>query len=147
MGEHALRLPPLLDDLIASGSWPSTPEAALRQNVEPLASVEAIAALAADEEWLSLYPPPFQTVAENTASKGFWVEHGGFSQLDPDRALIIGDFGLGSDSPILLDYRAEPEPVVIKLDWSGVGPSSRSATVWITIARSFEDFARRLGLV
>lgn len=147
MGENALRLPPLLDDLIASGRWPSTSEAALRQNVEPLASVERIAGLAADEERLSLYLPPFQTVADNATAKDFWVEHGGFSQLDPDKALIIGDFGLGSDAPILLDYRAEPEPCVIKLDWSRVGSSSGSGTVWIEIAASFDDFARRLGLV
>jgi hypothetical protein len=153
MSEGHLRLPPLVEVLASSGRWPATPQESLRQNLEPVASAERIFAIAPDEERLYLYPPPFRSVASDVTAyekKGwnFWVEYGALHELDPSRALIIGDFGPGSDSPILLDYRHEPDPCVIKLAWLGVGAgsSSKPTTTWVKIAESLDDFARRLGL-
>ncbi len=54
----------------------------------------------------------------------------------------IGDFGLGSDSPILLDYRADRQsPAVIRLLWKNPGPN-----VWVRCADDFDLFADMLGL-
>ncbi len=154
MSERNLRVPPLLDALVASGRWPATPQASLRQNVEPLVSPERITALAPGEEWLYLYPPPFKSVASHVADHeingwSFWVESGALHELDPDRALIIGDFGLGSDTPILLDYRQGDDPGVLRLAWppSVEGDSPPGSITWVVLADSFEDFATRLGLV
>lgn len=154
-GDGELPPPPLLERLVASGRWPGSPATEGRQNAEAVVPVERIAALAPGEESLTLYWPPFETVASNITTfeengwPPFWDDHGAVDELDPDRALIVGDFGLGSDSPILLDYRAEPEPRVIKLQWGpaeGDGPPYRSSTTWVTIADSFAEFVERLGL-
>ena len=154
MTERSLRLPPLIEILIAEGHWPATDRDSVRQNTVPLASAEQIAALAPDEESLYLYPPPFRSVADDIAeheARGwrFWTDHGAVHELDPQLALILGDFGPGSDAPILLDYRPAPEPSVIKLTWhiDGDRPPFGTTSTWVTIAESFDDFARRLGLV
>jgi hypothetical protein len=34
----------------------------------------------------------------------FWPPFCALEQITPDPSILIGDFGLGSDSPILLDY-------------------------------------------
>lgn len=153
MSEGNLRPPSLIDALVASGRWPATPQAALRQNIEPLVSPERIAAVAPGEDWLYLYPPPFQSVASDVAAHRangwtFWAEHGAIDELDPDRALLIGDFGPGSDAPILLDYRQGDDPGVLKLAWPppADGDSGPGSTEWVAIADSFDDFVARLGL-
>jgi hypothetical protein len=56
---------------------------------------------------------------------------------------MIGDFGLGSDSAIALDYR-EAEPSVIYLRWSFV--EGRKRTDWVRCAATFADFVAALGL-
>ncbi|MEM9563980.1 MAG: hypothetical protein AAGA93_15265 [Actinomycetota bacterium] len=147
-----LPLPPLLLTLVDDGRWPATAEVARRQHLAPLVSAERIAAVADDQDSLYLYPPPFQTVAEDIAILDeagwtFWPEFGSTHELDPALALIIGDFGLGSDSPILLDYRSTPEPTVLRLAWldGGTAPAP-PATTWVTIAPSFADFAAAIGL-
>lgn len=153
MSQDNLRLPPLIEVLVALGRWPATPQASLRQNVEPLVSPERISALASDEDWLYLYSPPFRSVASDVAAHevagwDFWVEHGALHELEPTMALIIGDFGPGSDAPILLDYRQANGPCVMKLAWlpADRGAPSKPTTTWVEIAESFDGFAKQLGL-
>jgi len=79
---------------------------AMAQNLKPLVPKERVEALAPEEQWLYLLPPPFCTVQQLSEANPFWISdmaapHG----IDFDLALEIGDFGLGSDAPILLDYR------------------------------------------
>jgi hypothetical protein len=58
-------------------------------------------------------------------------------------ALDIGDFGLGSDAPILLDYCESPEPpCVIRLRLSPHGRENH----WVVIAPDLETFVREIGL-
>jgi hypothetical protein len=61
--------------------------------------------------------------------------------IDYDLAIIIGDFGLGSDAPIALDFREDAtNPRVIRLSYSG----GRSR--WISLAPDFASFVEALGL-
>ncbi len=141
-GDH-LSLPPRLRRLTQSGAW----SAASGPPTEVVAVVDP------DEVDLNLYGPPFRSLAtelveQELADSTFWADHGAIDQLDPGRALLIGDFGLGSDSPIILDYRQGPDPVVRKLAWvtvdEGTGWSIHNS--WPMIARSFDELADRLGL-
>ena len=153
MSEPELRQPALVEALVTAGRWPATPELASHQHTEVLATVERIAAVAPGQDSLYLYPPPFESVADSVATHAtngwpFWDEFGAIDELDPDRAQIIGDFGIGSDTPILLDHRNSPEPSVLCLHWpGGDDPTSRARTTWVEIAPTFDDFARRLGLI
>jgi hypothetical protein len=118
-------VPAQIDELMLSGRWPSTADEVLRQNLRPAVPLERIEAAAPGETGLYLLVPPFSTVAEEIATHesrfpqwNFWHEHGALSELDPDAAVIVGDFGPGSEAPIVLDYRSGPEsPRVLRLQW------------------------------
>ncbi len=139
----SLALPPLLNELIAAGRWPRTPAEARRQNLAPLVSVARIQALAPEESGLYLENPPFMTVRAVLADGSFWNEHtADLGHIDVDRTIIIGDFGMGSDAPIVLDYRLDAaNPCVLRLKWSS-GAENR----WVVMAPDFATFVAALGL-
>ena len=139
-----LTIPRLLDELLAAGRWPRNSKEAMAQNLKSLASPERVQALAPEETRLYLLPPPFYTVRQQCEDNPFWFSdmaapHG----IDFDLALDIGDFGLGSDAPILLDYHADSiRPRVIRLRWAG----NSEANEWVVMAPDFGSFATALGL-
>ncbi len=137
----ALPIPAALSSLIGAGAWPTT-ESANSQNLRPLATPEDVDRLAPGERSIFLNPPPFSTLAsEIAANPQFWDEHGALIEIDPQLALVIGDFGSGSDAAIVLDYRrTSEEPSVMRLAWGSQGNS------WVEIAPTFEAFARLLRL-
>ena len=71
-------------------------------------------------------------------------ELGGSAVIDYDKALIIADFGLGSDSPIILYYDSLDSPTVMYLRWSGNGQHIRHQ--WVETHATFDDFASAVGL-
>jgi hypothetical protein len=89
-------------------------------------------------------PPPFVTVRDESESNLFWYSDMAAPRgISFDMSLIIGDFGLGSDAPILLDYRAdEANPRVIRLRWSRNGTGNE----WVEMAPDFGAFVEALGL-
>jgi hypothetical protein len=99
--------------------------------------------LAADETRICLFSAPLHTVAEFVAGgHTYWN--------DPDMApdgidfalsIVIGDFGIGSDSPIILDYRDSP-PRVLRLQWATCGKNNH----WVVMCRDFASFVTALGL-
>ena len=136
-------VPPLLEALLAAGRWPRTADEALAQNLTPLAAPERVRAMAPEESWLYLLPPPFLTVRDKSRHNLLWAwpesDPGG---IDFDLALDIGDFGLGSDAPILLDYReSATNPRVIRLRCKPGEPNR-----WVAMAPDFGRFVELLGL-
>jgi hypothetical protein len=144
----ALPLPPLLSKLIAVGVWPSDGKAERGQYKRPLASHERVRAFAPEEKEIHLFAPPFHTIADEIASASvvvlneFWKRFGALDEIIADKALILGDFGLGSDAPIVLNYAVNAvDPPVILLRWL---PNKQ--TQWVQVVRSFDEFASMLGL-
>lgn len=82
------------------------------------------------------------TLASDLAAVPDLVELWNTADVDPERCVVIGDFGLGSDNPIILDLTVEP-PAVRTQSWLD-RPDGRPA--WITIAPTFEDFVTELGI-
>jgi hypothetical protein len=124
------------------------------QQLKPTIPEERVRQFAAEESLICLQPPPFPTIAQEHrewvasqerrrgGSWDFWERFGALDQIDPDRALIIGDFGLGSDSPVILDFARNPtNPPVLRLRW---GPDQRND--WVKGARDFDEFVEILGL-
>ncbi len=140
-----LAIPRLLEELVAAGRWPRDSKAATVQNLRPLALPERVQALAPEEHLLYLLPPPFYTVRQQSTDNPFWssdvaAPHG----IDFDLTIAIGDFGLGSDAPVLLDYRDDPtNPRVIRLRYPSVGAND---TQWVLMAADFAAFVETLGL-
>ena len=105
------------------------------------------------EIWLSA--PPFHTVDRDNLK---WIDH--FREpghIDFAQAVIIGDFGPGSDAPIVLDFRSEPAEVKALQIISYPNPAAGRAPWleganfcleghWVTLASSIEEFVQTLGL-
>ncbi len=139
-----LKIPQLLYELVSAGRWPGNSKEALAQNLKSLAPPDRVARLAVEETIIYLLSPPFHTVRELSLSNDFWNwPKSAPSEIDFDLAIDIGDFGNGSDAPILLDYREDPEnPHVIRLRWSPDGGGNH----WVLAAPDFKTFVEILGL-
>jgi hypothetical protein len=139
-----LAVPRLLDELVAAGRWPRDSKEAMAQNLKCLVPPERVQTLAPEEQLLYLLPPPFYTVRHKSEGNPFWFSDMAAPRgINFDLALDIGDFGLGSDAPILLDYREdESNPRVIRLRWRGNG----KANEWVVMAPDFATFVSALGL-
>ena len=115
-----LLIPDLLLAMIAAGRWPRTADEAAKQNLHSRVPEDRNRKL----RRIYLYAPPFHTVGKIVAGSGkdFYARFGVIHELVPEASVEIGDFGLGSDTPILLDYRADPAaPRVLHLEWPGGG--------------------------
>jgi len=100
------------------------------------------------EIWLD--PPPFHTVERDNLE---WFEQ--FrepGQIDFAKAVIIGDFGPGSDAPIVIDFSNQPAQVkalqitAYPNQRAGRAPCANFEGHWVTLASSLEEFVRTLSL-
>jgi hypothetical protein len=147
VGVIELPLPRGLIRLLESGVWASANGPTMTaQQLKPTIPAALVRKFAAEESLICLQPPPFPTIAQERAAGGagdFWERFGALEQIDPQRALIIGDFGLGSDSPIILDFgRDASNPPVLRLKWGPRGQGNE----WVQGAQDFDKFAEMLGL-
>jgi len=152
-----LPLPKRLLALMDSGFWPRTPDEAKRQGLRGLVSKERIQFFGPEQDQIHLLSPPFSTVATRMA-KGdrFWSRFGALEQISPELCVFIADFGMGSDSPILLDYSHDVSaPAVIRLKLNPIHDETMTdgrkklvgwANAWLRCADTFDAFADMLGL-
>jgi hypothetical protein len=142
-----LSLPKRLLALIDSGRWPRTEGEAQRQNLRPLVSMERIHLFAPEQDRIYLISPPFHTVAERRGVRPgdkFWSSFAAPDGISPELSIDIGAFGLGSDAPILLDYRensSDPSVIRLVIRWQLGQPN-----LWVRCAETFDEFADMLGL-
>jgi hypothetical protein len=117
----------------------------------------AIQFFAPEQDQIHLLSPPFSTVATRMAlGDKFWSRLDALEQISSELCVDIADFGMGSDSPILLDYRPDvSDPAVIRFILNPVlGETLASgrkrvvgwANVWLRCADTFDAFADMLGL-
>ncbi len=147
-------VPEKIAALASVGIWPLTHADTQRQNVESLFEVDSVRDFAPDERALVLYAATnFRSVAAELRSRrargDTWATDFNYAvaDIDPELTLIIGDFGLGSDACLALDYRYDPsEPAVIKQQWPQCPPSAAAPIRWIRVAPTFEAFWAQLRL-
>jgi hypothetical protein len=130
------QVPTEIQGLISEGLWPAENAAAQKQNLKSVLSAKAVRRFASEESMIFLYAPPFATVRMMMAQKkSFWSDpRSAVHEIDPDRTVIIGDFGPGSDAAIALDYRGGQEPSVIRLRWATEGNH------WVEVAPDLKTF-------
>jgi hypothetical protein len=131
-------IPKELTELIERGWWPVETTDVNRQNLHSLIPEPGVRQFAPEESKVFFYPPPFQLVRNlfEGPESGFWSDpRTATSEIDPDLTMLIGDFGLGSDAPLALDFRKSPtNPSVIRLKWAAEGNH------WVEVAPSFAAF-------
>ena len=146
MTVDGLQIPERLVALINGGYWPRTLDEELRQNLKPLVEEARVRIVAPEQNRIYFFRPPFTTVARlrNGNEKKFWATFEAPEDVEAELSVSIGDFGLGSDAPILLDYRKNQlSPTVIRLKWNyGV----RHRNEWLLCANDFDEFADILCL-
>ena len=140
-------LPPGLARLITEGVWPTRAGPSMvAQQLHPSIPADRVRQFAAEEGCICLQPPPVPTLAEVVAAGGagdFWERFGALDQIDPARAVLIADFGIGADAVVVLDYARDPaNPPVLRLRWAERGVGNQ----WVQGARDFDEFAAILGL-
>ena len=141
-----LRIPERLVKLIDRGLWPRTEAEARRQHLRSLVPEERIHLFAPEEDKIYLMKPPFFTVTKlrSGGEEQFWATYGAPEGISSDLSVVIGAFEIGSDSPILLDYKEDrSNPTVIRLQWR---KALGLPNAWVRCANNFDDFADMLGL-
>jgi hypothetical protein len=177
VAENTLSVPRLLTDLVERRVWPAdgdqarafewaypSPDDDVQERERlieryglPRVPVERIRLIHPTECKLYLFPPPFLPSTQRTMANwdlpGPWKDFFAPQEIDRDQIIEVGDFGHGSDQPIILDYQNDPqEPNVRRLACKVIqsGPEGRRRVWdnhWIEIASSFDEFARLLGLI
>lgn len=130
-------LPVRLQRLIESGWWPHDYQSEIRQNLDSLIPEDRVRVFAAEESRIYFSRPPFHCVSALMASnEQFWASDLACpSGISFEHAVVLGDFGLGSDAPIILDYRVDSlRPSVRRLRFT----DGSSHTDWVTAAADFE---------
>jgi hypothetical protein len=142
-----LQIPSLLEDLVAAGRWPRTAQEQLAQILQPLVSPDRVKRLAPDERGIIyLAAPPFRAAGRRADPKDFYnwpsSDPGG---IDLDRAIVLGDFGIGSDAPIALDYREDAaNPRVLRLRYNEDCPPLIGR--WVLLSPDLASFVAALGV-
>lgn len=133
--------------LIEKGEWPQAGSNRYDQETNPIVGVEITQRIWPDYEKVILISPPFHTIGDEVEhGNTFWTEFlTNVGEIDYSKALIIADFGAGTDSPIILYYDND-EPSILYLKWlrGGQFPLKHS---WICTHKSFNEFARDIGLI
>jgi hypothetical protein len=141
-----LQLPDLLLEMLANGRWPRNAQEERAQNLWPRVPPERVRRLMPGESDLYLLAPPFTTIRIRSEHEPWWLSADAAAhEIDVDLAIDIGDFGLGSEVPLLLDYRDRMDrPRVLRLCRSD--EASGDANHWVEVAPDFASFVRALGL-
>jgi hypothetical protein len=143
MEVNGLRIPEALCRLVDAGVWPKSEG---HQELNPILGPDAAHVLSPIDDRIILMSPPFHTIADDIVGGNSWWLDGvsNPNEIDYEAAVIVADFGLGSDSPIILYYGDDDSPVVMYLRWMGDLGDKRQR--WVKTHESFAEFARAVGL-
>lgn len=128
-------LPRKLVDLIENKIWPSGTD----YNLQPKMPVERVRSLCTGDDSIFLYAPPLKFVSEDETNRN-WAGYNADSIIEPSSLLLIGDFGMGSDSPIAIRYLSDQPGQIYYLEWT------ERKVNWKLLSSSFEEFCNVLGI-
>jgi hypothetical protein len=136
-------IPNSIINLSNIGFWPQDTKKATEQNLKPLVSSEIVKKIVPGEN--SIYFNSIESFSllsdEISYDYDFWKNEGALDKINPEMCVIIGDFGMGSDSPIILDYSDNINmPKVKRLIWLENG------NYWEKLADNIDDFLFKLQI-
>ena len=142
MQEHDFHIPKRIISLDEKGVWPSSRSSIFEQDKSPLTKEYLVKKIAPEEKYICFSPiDSFYLLSSEFENNDVMMELGAIDQIDPNLCLIIGDFGIGSDSYIVLDYSEKKlNPCVKRLVWKDGG------NYWEKISNSVDEFLDVLKL-
>ncbi len=138
-------IPQYLLHLIEGGQWPNTIEEVQRQEKEWVVDRDVVERIFPDFDRIVFMKPPFHTIGDEVkGGNDFWVSFlTNYGEIDYDKAVIIADFGLGSDAVIILYYENIASPVVMYLQWLFI--EQKLHHKWVRTHNTFENFIEEIG--
>lgn len=131
-----IHFPERLQQLLADGVW-----ATAGADVDQRIPADLARQWAPDSPGIHLAAVP-SLLADDIVAVPELEELWNLTDVDPNKCVVIADFGLGSDNPIILDFDSKPAAVRTQ-QWQD-GDATRPT--WVTIAPTFDAFADMLGL-
>jgi hypothetical protein len=146
-------LPAIVGEMLRLGTWPTDDSDYFVVSPVPEHLVRAVLP---DESGFCLLAPPFRTLEldERISHSRWWKKWlEGFrhtDEIDYSKAVMVADFGPGSENPIVLDYRRTPPQVmalacVFHRDAPGSGRGEWEGH-WVVLASTLEELLDKLGL-
>lgn len=145
MKKSELKIPNAILTLAEKGIWPNEQLSSYQEGCNFIEDEVLVQKIAPDEKYIFFHTlSGFRTMADEIMfDEELWHEIGALNQIDVNKCLVIGDFGLGSDTPIILDYSENYEhPTVKRLVWK----SDVTKNYWEVIAKDMEEFVKILEL-
>lgn len=154
MKVNGLEIPNSLCESIKDGKWPdenSLSGSFYQQEFKnPIIKKEALIHFPDFDKYFTtiiLYRPPFHTISDDIRdgndSWNEWLTNVG--QIDYEKAVIIADFGYGSDSVIILYYGNTDSPSIMYLKYFIEDRNVKHN--WIKTHNSFDEFASDIGML
>ena len=143
---RSLKLPPLLESMIASGTW-THPGADVLRRAVPFITDPLIVLKTFDEMLFESGPIIGHDKIEDerfSEYRGSQIGKRDLPWIDVEKTLfIMCNERLGDDVGIALDYRySSTEPCVVGGDWH----SKSRGIIYRLVANSFAEFAEKIGL-
>jgi hypothetical protein len=143
-------IPAIVDEMLRLGTWPSDDA----RWWESRAPEQLVRAILPDEGCFCLFSPPFRTLEDDQRmSRSRWwkqfldrCRHP--DEVDYSKAVMVADFGPGSENPVVLDYRHTP-PEVMALSFTfhrDRDPGQELEGHWVVLASTLEELLDKLGL-
>ena len=134
-------LPEILERL-SKGAWPGDATAERAQHLRSAVAPDRVVELThGDQDHLCLKAPPFLRLSAMAESNPWWYECGALRHFDPAGAVVLGDFGLGSDAVFVVELQPGSTPGrVLRMRWHARGPE------WVEWFSSLGRLVTELGL-
>ena len=145
-----MKIPNIIQKLIENEFWPNKNNVD-QQNIKQLVDFNLIKQIIPEEDNLYFYSPPFVTI-NRLLKRGdaFFLMpevKDSLEQIDVNKTVLIGDFGIGSETELALNYSdSENYPSVIRLKWFYDYDNHLRWAKWVRVSDSFDEFARLAGL-
>lgn len=148
MRVDSLQIPKEIDFLLESGIWPRKVSQLQSQVTDPKITEDLVKKISPGHSVIYFDTPPFKTI-EQLIKDGdvFWMDEM-LSSIDYQRAVLIGDFGIETDTAIILYYEFdETTPIIMKLEWYGEkGSNIIDKARWVKVSDTFKEFCQLLNL-
>ncbi len=138
MKKSELKIPNAILTLAEKGIWPNEQLSSYQEGCNFIEDEVLVQKIAPDEKYIFFHTlSGFRTMADEIMfDEELWHEIGALNHIDVNKCLVIGDFGLGSDSPII--------PFSLFKTLSSAGFISNLYCIWLQLTIKVQNKRERM---